>query len=144
MDTLSLVDVLTLQINAGNVADLFEAPKKYTSPRKTHTRHHTIFTVDTTLNRKDRIRKKSVRMKEYRCEGGKRGANARFQTVCPVVDPSHFLRCDEDSTFLFKTLHRDASDTGAKGVLPDDPYQLDTEEYDELQMIYEGVHLGSC
>ena len=144
MDTLSLVDMLTLQINTGNVADLFEVPKKYTSPKKTRVRHHTIFTVDTTLNRKDRIRKPSVRMKEYKCGGGRRGANARSQTVCPAIDPSNFLWCDEDSTFLFRPLHPDASDTGAKGVLPDDADQLDTEEYDELQMIYESVNLGSC
>lgn len=144
MHTLSLADMLTLEINASNVADLFEAPTKYTSPKKTHVKHHTIFTVDTTLTRKDRIRKPNVRMKEYRCGRGKRGTNARSRTVCPTTDPSHFLWCDEDSTFLFRPLHPDASDTGAKGVLPDDPDQLDTEEYDELQMIYESVNLGSC
>ena len=69
---------------------------------------------------------------------------ARSQTVCPAIDPSHFLWCGEDSTFLFRPLHPDASDTGAKGVLPDDPDQLDTEEYDELQVIYESVNIGSC
>lgn len=144
MDTFSLVDMTTVEVEASNVADLFEAPTKYTSRKNTHVRHHTIFTVDTTLNRKDRICKPSVRNKEYGFDGGKRGANARSRTVCPATDPSHLLWCDEGSSFLFRPLHPDVSDKSAKGVLPDDPDNLDTEEYDELQLIYESVHLSSC
>jgi len=134
MDALSLVDMLPF----------FEAPKQDTSPIKTHLRHHTIFTVDTALNRKDRIRKPSVRAKEHRCGGGKRDANERSQAVCQAIDTSHFLWCSEDASFLFRPLDPDAADRCAKGVLPHDPDQLDAEEYDELQLIYESLDMGSC
>jgi len=136
--------MLATESGGGYVADLFVAPTQEMSPKKTHVQHHTIFTVDTTLSRKDRIRKPSSRMKSYKCTGGKRGANVHPCTMWQTINSSHFLCCNEDASSMFLSLDPGTSNHGAKSVLPDDPDQKDTEEYDELQMIYDSVHLGSC
>lgn len=144
MDVLSYADVLDAAVGCTNISELFEAPKTGVRSKTRFLPHHTIFTVDTTLSRKDRIRKPSARMKEYTRSSDKRSPNSRLKDAFLSVPSLHFLRCNEDASFMFRPLDPDTRNavSEAKGALPEDADQLDTEEYDELQLIYESVNLG--